>query len=135
MPDSGDHSFHREALLRGGGTWHSNHNKKGVEGKEETLILDIGINTSSQLEQLSNRRDIFLANMTFLFNGAIGLQVFLVEIGVSCRTGGSFQTGETNGWVSGQEKFLGGSQSGLFTGELVNPGKMCRQSQSSMQRQ
>lgn len=93
MPDSGDHSFHREALLRGGGTWHPNYNIKGVEGKEETLILDIRINTNSQLEQLSKRRVIFLANMAFLFNGAIGLQVF------PCRdTGGSFQTGG-NKWV------------------------------------
>lgn len=45
-----------------------------------------------------------------------------VEICGSSREESSFQAGETK-WVSEQEKFLGGSQNGLFTGEIVNPGE------------
>lgn len=79
-----------------------------MEGKEETLILDIGINTNSQLEQLSNRRAIFLANMTFLFNGAIGLQVFLCRDRCQLQDrrqlpdGGNKWVGEWPGEISGR---------------------------------
>lgn len=79
-----------------------------MEGKEETLILDIGINTNSQLEQLSNRRAIFLANMTFLFNGAIGLQVLLCRDRCQLQDrrqlpdGGNKWVGEWPGEISGR---------------------------------